>query len=59
LRVDYASIDFEGKFISVKDKDPEIRALAYEAPPEYHTGAYSTLYYLISDDEKELYQIRK
>lgn len=25
LRVDYASIDYEGKFISIKDKDLSIR----------------------------------
>jgi hypothetical protein len=59
LRVDYASIDTEGNFISIKDNDEEKRAIAYEAPPEYATGAYSTLYYIITEDERELYGIRK
>lgn len=33
--------------------------MAYEAPPEYATGAYSTLYYIITEEERELYGIRK
>ena len=35
LRIDYASIDFDGNFISVKDNDPKIAALAFEAAPKY------------------------
>lgn len=59
LRVDYASIDNDGNFISIKDRDPEKRELAYYAPPDYETGTYSTLYYLISEEERDLYSIRK
>lgn len=59
LRVSYSSIDFEGNFISVKDKDPEIRTLAYEAPPDKNSGAYSTIYFLMSQSDRDLYQLRK
>lgn len=59
LRVDYSSIDNEGTFISIKDPDPVKREMAYYPPPDYNTGAYSTLYYLISDEERDLYAIRK
>jgi hypothetical protein len=59
LRVTYSSIDYEGNFISIKDKDPQIKAIAHEAPPDHHTGAYSTIYYLISQADRELYRIRK
>ena len=55
IRVDYTSIDYDGNFISVKDKDPQIRQLAYEQPPNYDTGAYCTLYYLISEIERTMY----
>ena len=51
LRVDYTSIDFDGNFISFTDPDPTVRALAYEPPPNYNAGAYSTLYYIISEVE--------
>jgi hypothetical protein len=57
--VDYASIDYDGKFISMKDPDPQVRQLAYEAPPNYNAGAYSTLYFLISEIEREMYAYRK
>lgn len=59
LRIDFSSIDYEGNFISINDKDPQLRQLAYEPPPDYHKGAYSTLYYIISDAERDLYSIRK
>jgi len=59
LRVDYASIDNDGNFISIKNPDPELRILAYYPPPDYNTGRYSTLYYLISDEERDLYAMRK
>lgn len=59
LRVTYSSIDYEGNFISIKDKDPQTRALAYEVAPDHHLGAYSTVYYLLSQADRDLYQIRK
>lgn len=59
LRIDYASIDNDGNFISINDRDPKKRELAYYAPRDYSTGTYSTLYYLISDEERDLYSIRK
>ena len=59
LRVDYASIDNDGNFISIKSPDPELRQLAYYPPPDYNTGRNSTLYYLISDEERDLYAMRK
>ena len=59
LRVDYTAIDYEGNFISFKDPDPQIRALAYEPPPNYNAGSYSTLYYIISEVERDVYAIRR
>jgi hypothetical protein len=59
LRVDYASIDHDSNFISFKDPDPAIRALAYEPPPNYNAGTYSTLYYIISEVEQEMYSVRR
>lgn len=59
LRVDYSSIDFEGNFISIKNRDPKKAALAYTPPPHYQTGAYNTQYYIISEEERELYGIRR
>jgi hypothetical protein len=56
LRVDYTSIDFEGNFISVNDPRPEIRKLAYEEPPKYSEGAYSTTYYLTSNVERDMFR---
>jgi hypothetical protein len=53
IRVDYASIDEDGNFITQKTN-----SLAFEKAPEYNSGAYCTLYYLISDQEKDLYGIR-
>ena len=38
LRIEFTSIDYEGNFISYKDPDPQVRALAYEAPPNYNSG---------------------
>ena len=35
MRLDYASIDDDGNFISINDKDPKIRQMAYEPPPAY------------------------
>ena len=35
LRLDYASIDDDGNFISINDKDPKIHQMAYEPPPAY------------------------
>ena len=59
LRIDYASIDFDGEFVSINDPDPERRALAYEAAPEYSDQKYATTYYLISDIEREIFTHRK
>ena len=58
LRVDYSSIDFERNFISIKNKDPKIKKLAYQAPPSYESGAYSTIYHVLNDQEKDLFAIR-
>ena len=35
LRVDFASIDDDGLFISTSDKDPRLAKMAYEEPPVY------------------------
>lgn len=59
LRVDFASVDDEGFFVSIKDTDPRKREMAYEPPQDYNSGAYSTLYYIITEQERELYAIRK
>ena len=56
LRVDYSSIDYEGRFISIKDPDPTIRKLAYEEPPKYSEAAYATTYFLTSTVERELFR---
>ena len=59
LRLDYASIDDDGHFISINDKDPKIREMAYEPPPKYEEQAYSTAYYLNSKVEREVFAVRK
>ena len=59
LRVDFASVDDDGFFISIKDADAGKREMAYEPPQDYNSGAYSTLYYIISEQERDLYAIRK
>ena len=59
LRVDFSSIDHNGNFISIADSDPKNRQLAYEPPPDYNSGASSTLYYLISETERDMYAVRK
>ena len=59
VRIEYASIDFNGEFVSIEDPDPEKRKLAYEAPPEYSEQSYATTYFLISDIERELFNARK
>ena len=59
LRIDYASIDYDGNFISVKDPDPKVAALAFEPPPKYSEQAYSTTYFLSSDVEREVFALRK
>ena len=59
LRIDYASVDEDGVFISINDRNPKKRALAYDPPQDYNTGAYSTLYYIVSEEERDLYAIRK
>lgn len=59
MRVDFSSIDYDGNFVSLQDSDPKARQLAYEPPPDYNSGAYSTLYYLISETERDMYAIRK
>jgi hypothetical protein len=59
MRLTYSSIDYEGNFISIKDSNPTIRDLAYEQAPDFKKGGYSTLYYINSNDERELYSIRR
>lgn len=58
IRVDYASIDFEGNFISINDPNPEVARLAYEAAPRYEESAYSTVYFLTTETERELFKYR-
>ena len=59
LRVDFTAIDYDGNFVSIKDPDPKKAALAYEPPPNYNSGNYSTLYYIISQTEMETYALRR
>jgi len=35
IRVDYAAIDFDGNFISIRDPDPTVAKLAFETAPKY------------------------
>lgn len=35
VRIDYASIDYDGNFISVRDPDAKVAALAFEPAPKY------------------------
>lgn len=35
IRIDYASIDYDGNFISIRDPDPAIAKMAFEQPPRY------------------------
>ena len=59
VRVDYAAIDYDGNFISVKDPDPKVREMAYEPPPAYEEQTYSTAYFLNSQIEREVFAVRK
>jgi hypothetical protein len=59
IRIDYASIDFDGHFISVEDPDPKVAALAFEPAPKYSEQTYSTTYFLSSDVEREVFSLRK
>ena len=59
IRIDYASIDFDGNFISITDPDAKIAALAFEPAPKYSQQTYSTTYYLSSDVEREVFALRK
>lgn len=59
LRVDYSSIDDNGLFISVNDKDPRIAKNAYEEPPVYEEQTYATPYYLTTQPERDLFEYRK
>ena len=59
VRVDYASIDYDGNFISVEDPDPKVAALAFEPPPKYEAQSYSTTYFLNSDIDLEVFALRK
>ena len=59
IRVDYAAIDYDGNFISIKDPNPNIANLAYEAAPNYSDAIYSTTYFLTSDIEREVFDLRK
>lgn len=56
IRLDYSAIDFEGNFISIYDPDERVRNLAYEDPPKYSEGVYSTVYYLTSNLEREMFK---
>ena len=59
VRVDYAAIDYDGNFISVKDPDAKVREMAYEPPPAYEEQTYSTAYFLNSQIEREVFGVRK
>ena len=59
IRIDYASIDYDGNFISITDTDPAAAKLAFEQPPKYSDQAYSTTYFLSSDIEREVFALRK
>ena len=59
LRVDYASIDFDGNFISVEDPDPKVAALAFEPAPKYADSSYATTYFLSTEVEREVFNLRK
>ena len=59
LRIDYASIDYDGNFISIRDPDPAIAKMAFEQPPRYEDQSYSTTYFLTDENERELFNLRK
>mmetsp|Transcript_27927 Transcript_27927/g.37295 ORF Transcript_27927/g.37295 Transcript_27927/m.37295 type:complete len:240 (-) Transcript_27927:87-806(-) len=59
LRIDYASIDYDGNFISIRDPDPAVAKMAFEAPPPYENQTYSTMYFLTSDIERDVFNLRK
>ena len=59
IRVDYAAIDYDGNFISIRDPDPNVAKLAFEAAPRYEDSPYSTTYFLTSDIEREVFRLRK
>jgi hypothetical protein len=59
LRVDHATVDEKGRFVSINDKDRKAREQAYIPPPEYRSGEYSNAYYLLTEDERDLFALRK
>ena len=59
VRIDYASIDYDGNFISITDTDPATAKLAFEPAPKYSEQSYSTTYFLSSDIEREVFALRK
>ena len=59
IRIDYASIDYGGAFISITDPDPAVAKLAFEPAPKYSDRTYSTTYFLSSDVDRDVFALRK
>jgi hypothetical protein len=58
LRVDFAAIDGDGHFVSIKDPEPKNRAAAYDPAPRYEDQTYATTYFLTAPQELEMFNLR-
>lgn len=59
IRVEYASIAEDGKYISINNPDPNIQRLAYEDALPYADGEYSTAYFLTTEIERKMFDLRR
>jgi hypothetical protein len=49
IRVEYASINDEGTYVSINDPDVRNQKIAYEDASPYADGNYSTAYFITTD----------
>lgn len=60
IRVMRAPVNPEtGHPVSMFDLSPEEQSRAYQRPPEYRDGVYSTQYYSITEDERKIMTLRR
>ena len=59
IRLDYCTIDVNGRSISVDDANAKVAAEAYLPPPDYKKREYSTLFFPVTKSEKDLFEVRK
>ena len=57
IRLDYCTIDVNGRSISIDDPNPKTATEAYLPPPNYKKREYSTLFFPVTKSEKDLLQM--